>query len=292
MKRGFLKKGLGLEDSSTSSAQTKVNPPSPTVLPPLGRDDGYVSDDLRRATARAVKRTHTDPSMERAMSHGYAVLGFGITNTANLHDTLCITYGDNRSHLMAHPGFNRYMHPLLLEANRSVVEIVKITGKGLGMVAKQDIPRATIFLRERPLLTLVGTIDLQLASRLPQLLEHMDPPKRAAFRALHNSKLKGDDATNLTGILRTNGFEVEWPFDKGEPQRAVFDWICRANHSCSPNTGFEWDHASFCGIFRSLRDIKQGEEVSVTYIYLLQSADTRRLELQEKHKFTCRCSAC
>ncbi|KZO96841.1 hypothetical protein CALVIDRAFT_100580 [Calocera viscosa TUFC12733] len=241
MKRGFLKNGLRLAESSPNPTPIDAKPPPPKVLAPLGLDDGHVSDDLRKATARTVQRVHKDPSIDRAMSQGYAVLGFGITNSANLHDTLCLTYGDNRSHLRDHPGFNQYLYQTLLDTNRSMLRIMKIDGKGLGVVAKQDIPRGTIFLRERPLLTIVGNIDLQLASRLPQLLQHMDPPKNAAFRALHNCKPRGDDPTTLTGILRTNAFEVEWPFDKGEPQRAVFDWICRVNHSCSPNAGFEWD---------------------------------------------------
>jgi len=50
---------------------------------------------------------------------------------------------------------------------------------------------------------------------------------------------------------------------------------------------------SFCGVFRSLRDISVEEEITIAYINLLQPCKQRRAELLEKYDIDqCMCSAC
>ncbi|KZT57208.1 SET domain-containing protein [Calocera cornea HHB12733] len=232
------------------------------------------------------------PGADRVSTFGYVIVGFGGADDEPYWDTVCITLGDNRPHLREHPGFYKYMSPELLKSNAANVEIVDMSDKGLGLVAKRDICGGTTFMAERPLITYRQGASLMVMRTFPKFVERMLREKESAYRALSNCKTKGDDATNLAGIMRTNSFGAEWPFDKAETQVVVFDWMSRANHSCMPNASFEWEHETFCGVFKSNRDIKKGEEITVAYIDLLLSAQQRRQELQQMYLFRCTCPAC
>ena len=56
----------------------------------------------------------------------------------------------------------------------------------------------------------------------------------------------------------------------------IYEWISMANHSCGPNSSAV---AGFPGVLRALRDIPEGEEVTIDYN-------------KRKARFRCRCMAC
>ncbi|KAG7375448.1 SET and MYND domain-containing protein 3 [Phytophthora boehmeriae] len=68
------------------------------------------------------------------------------------------------------------------------------------------------------------------------------------------------------------------------PEGALF------NHDCDPNCV-----VSFCGQqmqVRTVRDVEAGEELTVSYIELLQPTHARREELKNSYFFECACARC
>lgn len=69
----------------------------------------------------------------------------------------------------------------------------------------------------------------------------------------------------------------DYAFRYGQHQKGhVYEWISLANHSCEPNASAV---PGLPATLRALRDIPEGEEVTVTYS-------------KEKVRFKCRCDAC
>lgn len=63
-----------------------------------------------------------------------------------------------------------------------------------------------------------------------------------------------------------------------------------ANHSCDPNAVLVFDGPVMS--FRSLRPVKEDEEVTISYIETTLPYRRRQKELKERYYFTCRCSKC
>ncbi|KAI7860712.1 hypothetical protein BDC45DRAFT_600531 [Circinella umbellata] len=63
------------------------------------------------------------------------------------------------------------------------------------------------------------------------------------------------------------------------------------NHACNPNCAFVGvQHGQLT--FRTIRPVKQGEELTVTYIDLYASRDERRQDLLDSKNFWCKCKRC
>ena len=63
-----------------------------------------------------------------------------------------------------------------------------------------------------------------------------------------------------------------------------------ANHSCMPNTAIMFDGRYMT--LRALDPIKEGEQISISYIDVTQTRDERRQELKDRYFFTCYCDKC
>lgn len=63
------------------------------------------------------------------------------------------------------------------------------------------------------------------------------------------------------------------------------------NHSCAPNCG--WSNAGDGAVaLHALRDLKEGEEITLSYIDIDKERSERRRELQETKHFDCACERC
>lgn len=63
------------------------------------------------------------------------------------------------------------------------------------------------------------------------------------------------------------------------------------NHSCSPNCG--WSNAGDGSVaLHALRDLKEGEEITLSYIDIDKERSERRQELRETKHFDCFCDRC
>jgi len=76
----------------------------------------------------------------------------------------------------------------------------------------------------------------------------------------------------------------------------AFGCICpvvsMVNHSCLSNACLSWHAETGCQQVHALRPIKHDEEITVSYIDLWQTAETRQRCLQRAMDFVCCCAAC
>eukprot|EP01117_Protostelium_nocturnum_P018630 TRINITY_DN7835_c0_g2_i4.p1 TRINITY_DN7835_c0_g2~~TRINITY_DN7835_c0_g2_i4.p1 ORF type:complete len:406 (-),score=113.73 TRINITY_DN7835_c0_g2_i4:32-1249(-) len=99
--------------------------------------------------------------------------------------------------------------------------------------------------------------------------------------------LSQEDIKRLVRIVMMNGHEIN-PKQLGiglYPTGAVF------NHSCAPNLGFSHNNEGLL-CFRALKDIPMGIELCSSYIDIIASKSTRRLQLKSRYDFECKCERC
>jgi SET domain len=66
--------------------------------------------------------------------------------------------------------------------------------------------------------------------------------------------------------------------------------VAMLNHSCNPNAAIVFDENMLS--VRSIRDITEGEQVTISYIDNTFKRARRRRELREKYYFECHCKGC
>jgi SET and MYND domain-containing protein len=66
--------------------------------------------------------------------------------------------------------------------------------------------------------------------------------------------------------------------------------IALLNHSCNPNAAIVFDQNVAC--IRSIKDLKKGEQVTISYIDNTYKRATRRSQLREQYYFDCHCEGC
>ncbi|KAG5651989.1 hypothetical protein H0H81_006670 [Sphagnurus paluster] len=188
---------------------------------------------------------------------------------------------------------------------------------GTGMFATCDIKMGELVMSERPLLVTSGGIPSlytpppgdpkPTAAQIIQatiqeyerLLEYsvsrMLPENRAAFFKLHNAHTK-DGSGPILGRIRTNAIGITIDTyeqkDLGSVRYgAVFNEISYINHSCVPNVSPKFSALSFSSRVRAIRDIKQGEEILISYCKPEVSTAERQAELKP-YDFQCTCHSC
>lgn len=100
-------------------------------------------------------------------------------------------------------------------------------------------------------------------------------------------------AVGLLCRMKTNSFRATTPSEGGgsKPLGLLFDpTLATANHSCDPNAELECDgrHVQLV----ALREIREGEEIFISYIDENEPLETRREMLEERYFFTCSCERC
>ena len=91
-----------------------------------------------------------------------------------------------------------------------------------------------------------------------------------------------EEALKVIAIMDTNGFH-----------NGVCLKMSRFNHSCQPNAQYFWNEDTNTRDMRTLKKIKQGEEITVSYINsLVFSREERYAYLKDRYNFDCRCEDC
>ncbi|KAJ8522246.1 hypothetical protein ONZ45_g1172 [Pleurotus djamor] len=210
--------------------------------------------------------------------------------------------------------------------NPGAFVIREVPGMGLGMVAARDIKFGELICSERPLLITTSLVrgymdkDAVKGKKIPtniremteefregfqdsideqestiqQALIRMNERARGQFMALHDCHADEGTSGPLLGRVRTNGYGIfssaEYP--KGTVwYTAVFNYLSRINHSCSPNTYSTWHYASLSRQCYAARPIAKGEEITTTYIGMTTPYAERKSLLQG-YRITCTCTAC
>ncbi|KAI0317801.1 hypothetical protein OF83DRAFT_1171658 [Amylostereum chailletii] len=209
--------------------------------------------------------------------------------------TLCILWEDTRAALRSKHNFPAPFDPSI---NVGRFSIVDIAGKGKSMVAARDFELGELVVAERPLLVLPETMVYQPPYRsagdvIAALIEHTMPPhvKRLYFD-LRNSHPNTPGMSAAEGISNTNGLTLGlfpgWP----GPYDAVFYYVSRANHSCSPNVRSSWELDAFTYELRAQRPIRVGEEITINYTNVYFPYEERQQDHISHWCFTCTCRAC
>lgn len=160
-----------------------------------------------------------------------------------------------------------------------------VPGKGKGLVATKDIPKGTLILEEKPIMT--GPKRLSPGFSLRSKFNALSQQQQQAFLSLHNVHPYRNRDEQYLGIFKTNGLPII------DDEGGLFIEICRINHACNSNACHQWNILLQRQTVYALRDIQKGEEITISY--LGSSPWTRKargLLLKEKFDFECSCCLC
>lgn len=165
--------------------------------------------------------------------------------------------------------------------------IQDVPGKGVGLVATQNIPIGTRILSEEPIIrALEDKPDSQtLRKYLRKQVDALTPEQRQVFLSMPNI-YADDSASKYLGIIRTNSL----PF--GDDEAGIFLDACRINHACDNNGQKCWNENIKRHTVHALRDIEKGEEITIYYLGVTNNREARQEALQRKFAFTCKCRLC
>jgi hypothetical protein len=167
-------------------------------------------------------------------------------------------------------------------------------GKGLGVFALHDLEIGDIVMRETPALKIdppdfvrgTGYPMDKVAKLVRKEFEALSIEQQEDIMSLTYHATADEEATmdKLGIIFRTNAYNTD-------QQIGLFPKIARINHSCRPNTSYYWNSKLNKRVVYANRQIKRGEEFSVSYIGLLSGHQDRQGSL-DRYGFQCSCEAC
>lgn len=162
------------------------------------------------------------------------------------------------------------------------------------MFAKHSLKIGTVIIIENPLFAIPlpemvpgqGFKILDMITSLEAAYDGLSSVEQRAFTDLHDFRFPSEENQNrLLTIFRSNAYNT------GDSRVGLFPKIARINHSCTPNSGNEWVEGAGHRVIYASRDVKKGEEITVSYIPLLKKTADRQSRLGQ-YGFTCDCSAC
>lgn len=169
--------------------------------------------------------------------------------------------------------------------------LADVPGRGKGLVATMRISKGTRILSEEPIIIttpLNETSIGQIRTSIKRQVDALDENRRRAFLSMHNIHTYGNATEEYLGIVKTNGLPIE---DDGI-DGGIFLEACRINHACDNNAQKSWNKNIKRHTVHALRDISNGEEITVYYLGVHNNRKTRQAALQAKFGFTCSCRLC
>ena len=166
-----------------------------------------------------------------------------------------------------------------------------IPSKGIGLIATRQLLKETEILIDTSLFSVTLTGDQQTdALSVGTKLKSLPKESQLKFFALNNVFLK--ESGPFIGVMRTNSFQHNENWH-------ILPTISRMNHSCKPNCDGVWSSTitqQIGGVttFKLLvrKDIRKGEELTITYVYPSLSREEKREELKREFGFDCACKEC
>ncbi|KAE9994730.1 hypothetical protein Vi05172_g8266 [Venturia inaequalis] len=168
--------------------------------------------------------------------------------------------------------------------------IKDVDGKGKGLVATEKIPRGTRILSEEPIITIRQNEQDgdRLRNSIRQQIDRLDEAQRQNFLSMHNIHPHKTVAQKYHGIIGTNALPIEADGIGG----GIFLEACRINHACDNNAQKHWNSNIKRHTVHALRDIEEGEEITIYYLGANKSRKDRRESLRERFGFECSCRLC
>jgi hypothetical protein len=168
--------------------------------------------------------------------------------------------------------------------------IKEIPGKGKGLIATKDIPAGTRIVSEEAIIDSGREVASmhQLQIRIYQKFSSLREDQQREFLSMHNVYPYSNSMQRYCGIFRTNAL----PFGPGINVAGIFPHACRINHACDNNASNFWSASLNQITIQAVRDIRKGEEITISYLKSFENRQTRQEQLQDSFKFTCSCSLC
>lgn len=162
--------------------------------------------------------------------------------------------------------------------------------KGKGIVAIGKILKGTRILSEEHIITVPQNEpdNEQLRTSVGQQVDALSEYQRQAFLSMHNIHSYRNIAEQYLGIVRTNALPIETDGIGG----GIFVEACRINHACDNNAQKNWNENIKRHTVHALRDIYEGEEITIYYLSTHENRKARHEALQAKFGFTCSCRLC
>jgi hypothetical protein len=126
--------------------------------------------------------------------------------------------------------------------------------------------------------------DAELENRLARDLKALHKDQQRQYLSLHNNY---GGKYVFGGIFKTNSL----PCGSGPSATAVFPTISLINHSCLPNSHYNWNDSLEMETVHVTRTINAGEEITICYT---DSGSTRirQAYLKRHFGFDCSCEVC
>ena len=179
-----------------------------------------------------------------------------------------------------------------IEEQQGRFYVQDISGKGKGIVAAHAIAKGEYLFTESPLFTLPPS---PTNSTILGALTKCTREEQRQYFALANSyksRLLPALAIFETNFLLLGNGNLQVDRRKGQEVAGIFLLASRFNSSCTPNVSKSWDDIHNVMIFRTLRDVAEGEELCFNYCGVLGTQEERKRELLEDFGFECTCAAC
>ena len=196
-------------------------------------------------------------------------------------------------------------------------EVKQAGPKGLGVFATRNIEKGTRIMADEPVFLLAAdeppcdpieiydkfrSVDRATRKQCLQLTCSSDRAKLSKLRktALASntyaskkfSQHRIDEAVKLAAIFDVNAFEITDKRWSGGKRCAIFLQATRFNHSCLPNAGNGWEPNVGKLSIHAVKEIRAGEEITISYIDPRQRREVRMQGLWDMYEFECTCVAC
>jgi hypothetical protein len=173
-------------------------------------------------------------------------------------------------------------------------------------IAKKDIKKGTIIIKEYPTINLFGeNVNDRDVEFIKKLIQHREsqlfPRKINQFKRTKMTKYilnKIDSSNNVTkkffdkfDKMYTEFYYCKHLFNSFEGNDygpLYLPLIAKLNHSCNPNTSFAFNKETGQMILITTRDIKKGEEIVDSYL-CNKSIQDHKSYLLEHYGFQCEC---
>ncbi|EPE03123.1 set domain-containing protein [Ophiostoma piceae UAMH 11346] len=176
--------------------------------------------------------------------------------------------------------------------------IEAMPAKGYGVVATQPILRGDLIMSTTASILFDYQVYDELSEDVSRKLQAAgidSLPELHRARYMNLSTHDGAESTHeatVSKILNTNAFDIDSDDDGPYGFFAVFPEISRFNHDCRPNSDYYFDHDTLTQYVHAVRPIAAGEEITVSYIDLIQTRKQRLRKLKSSWGFPCSCSLC
>lgn len=166
--------------------------------------------------------------------------------------------------------------------------IKAIDGKGKGLVAATKILKGTRILSEVPVFRIPrNTSSIKASERIVEKeVECLNPDQQRTFFDLANTYVNTQSRT--FGIAKANVL----PLGSNASFGGLFPEASRINHSCEHNSQNTWNENIGQLTIHALRDIEEGQGITITYLEITSEYADRQRFLREKFKFECKCKLC